>query len=161
MPLYSCDQVYSKELYNECMWCAYYKLRSYKKIVLALIGVVLAAALIFVFLGKYVGAAIIALSMPIYPIILRNTINKQIDKAWESNTAYKNLNYHVDFYDTYYESVSKNGTNKIYYDKLFGILESEHALALMSGNNQGSMLAKNQMSEELIAFLKTKAKVIE
>lgn len=160
MPLFSCEQTYTKEMYYEYAWCAYHKLRSYKKLVIALIGVVLSIAIVFVIFERYIGGAILVLSTPLYPFLLKKSMNKQIENAWESNVAFQNLHYHVDFYDTYCETISENGTNKISYDKLYGILESEHVLALMIGNNQGNMFDKSQMSDELIAFLKTKAKVL-
>lgn len=161
MPLYSCEQVYTKELYFEYAWCAYRKLRSYKKVVLALIGLVLAIAMIFVLFERYYGAVLLTLTTPIYPILLKKSMDKQIEKAWDSNVAFQNLHYHVDFYDTYLETTSENGTNKVFYDKLYGILESEHVIALMVGNNQGNMFDKSKMSDELIAFLKTKSRVFE
>lgn len=160
MPLYSCDQVYTKELYFEYAWSAYYKLRSYKKLIFTLIGTVLAIALLFVLFERYIGAVIMVISTPIYPLVMKKALNKQIKNAWESNVAFQNLHYHVDFYDTYLETITENGTNKVYYDKLFGILESEHVLGLMVGNNQGNMFDKSKMSEELIAFLKSKTRVI-
>ncbi|MBQ0027391.1 MAG: YcxB family protein [Lachnospiraceae bacterium] len=161
MPLFSCEQTYTKELYYEYAWCAYHKLRSYKKLIFGVILVVLAVALIFAFFGRYFGAVLLVLSLPIYPIALKKSMNKQIENVWESNQVYKNFDYHVDFYDDYLEIISENGTNKVVYDKLYGILESEHVLALMVGNNQGNMFDKSKMSDELIAFLKTKARVIE
>ena len=161
MPLYSCDQVYTKELYYEYSWCAYYKISSYKKIVAILIAAVVLFAVSFVLSERYIAAAIILISIPIYPVILKKGINKRINKAWESNVTLRDLSYHVDFYDTYLETTSENGSNKTYYDKLFGILETEHILALMIGNNQGNVFNKEQMSEDLITFLKTKAKVIK
>ena len=161
MPLFSCEQVYTKELYDEYAWSAYKKLRSYKKLLIAIIGLVLAIALLFVLFGRYMGAVILVISTPIYPVVLKRSINRQINRAWESSVVFQNLHYHVDFYETYFETVSENGTNKVNYDKLFGIIESEHTLALMLGNNQGNVFDKSNMSEELVAFLKTKVKVIE
>ena len=46
------------------------------------------------------------------------------------------------------------------YDKLYGILESDHVLALMLGNNQGTVVDKSKVPDELLAFLKTKVKEI-
>lgn len=160
MPLFSIEQTNTKQLYYEYAWCAYYKLRSYKKLVITIIGIVLSIALVCVLFHRYIAAGIVLIAAPIYPIIIKKAMNKQIKSAWDSNTAFQNLQYHVDFYDTYFETITENGTNKVAYDKLYGILESDHVLALMLGNNQGNAFDKNKMSDELIAFLKTKVKEI-
>lgn len=160
MPIYSIEQTYTKELYYEYAWCAYYKLKSYKKIVITIIGVVLSIAIVCTLFHRYVMAGMWLIAAPIYSIIMKKAANDQIKSSWESNTVYHNLQHRIDFYDTYFETISENGTNKVEYDKLFGILESDHVFALMFGNNQGTVVDKSKMSDELISFLKTKGKVI-
>ena len=160
MPLYSIEQTYTKELYYEYAWCAYYKLKSYKKLVIAIMGVVLSIAIVCILFHRYIIAGMLLIAAPIYAMIIKKGANDQIKSSWESNTVYHDLQHHIDFYDTYFESVSENGTNKVEYDKLYGILESDHVFALMLGNNQGTVVDKSKMSDELIAFLKTKIKEI-
>lgn len=160
MPLYSMEQTYTKELYSEYAWCAYRKLRSPKKLLIAVIAVVLAIAALMYTSGRIISPVILVLSTPVYPIAMKMAMKKNIDKAWDSTVSAHNLKYHIDFYETYLEMTTENGNSKVDYEKLYGILESDNIMALMLGNNQGNVLDKSRMSDELIAFIKTKAKLI-
>ncbi|MGN0345819.1 MAG: YcxB family protein [Lachnospiraceae bacterium] len=160
MPLFSIEQTYTKELYKEYAWCAYYKLKSFKKLVITIMVVVISLAVACIWFHRYMIAGMLVIAAPIYMLIMKKAANDQIKSSWESNTIYHNMTYHIDFYDTYFETITENGTNKVEYEKLYGILESDHVFALMLGNNQGTIMEKSKMSDELIHFLKSKAKII-
>ena len=160
MPLFSTEQIYTKELYKEYAWCAYDKSKAYRKFVIAITGLMLVIALFAVFCKRYVAAVIFLLAIPIYPFIIKKAMDKQIESAWNSNKAIQNKKFHVDFYEEYFRTQSDTGSNTIEYEKLYGFMESEHTIALMLGNNNGYMLDKSCMPTELIDFLRTKVKEI-
>lgn len=156
-PLFSVDCIYTFEAYKKFNRTIYTKIAKYPIKFCIYIALLLALALFSMFvlrngmpiaIGIFVGTAVILVMIP----MLRK---RSIKKAWDSNKLIRNAEYTINFYDTWFEQISENGTSKVEYSKLYTVIGDDSAFYLMISKNQGIMVSRQNCSEELAAFIES------
>ena len=80
-------------------------------------------------------------------------MKKQVTKAYSDNTNTQGINTSLTFYDNYYEGHSELGDNKYLYEELYKIIETPTNFYLMLSPQHGSIVIKENCSDELLMFL--------
>lgn len=88
------------------------------------------------------------------PFFLWYNIKKNIEKYYDSNELIQKLDVDYEFYETYFVEKSKNGEMRVEYNKLNEIIETKTNFYLMISKNQGHMLLKENMSDDLQNFIR-------
>jgi len=99
-------------------------------------------------LGTIMIVAVVAL-----PMFLDIMMKKQVTKAYSDNTNTQGINTSLTFYDNYYEGHSELGDNKYLYEELYKIIETPTNFYLMLSPQHGSIVIKENCSDELLMFL--------
>ena len=99
-------------------------------------------------LGTIMIVAVVAL-----PMVLDIMMKKQVTKAYSDNTNTQGINTSLTFYDNYYEGHSELGDNKYLYEELYKIIETPTNFYLMLSPQHGSIVIKENCSDELLMFL--------
>ena len=79
---------------------------------------------------------------------------RRIKKAYMHNKSNQNVDITVEFYDTYLIQKTENSEAKVEYENLYKIIETKTNFYIMIGDNQGCVLVKENMSEELEKFVR-------
>ena len=87
------------------------------------------------------------------PMFLDIMMKKQVTKAYNDNANTQGINTSLTFYDNYYEGHSEIGDNKYLYEELYKIIETPTNFYLMLSPQHGSIVIKENCSEELLMFL--------
>lgn len=151
---YNVKSIFNYELYREYVKLCnkelahiHYRSRAIAAVCLVLAGCfLLCHAYLF-----FIGAAVLLIALP---LVFTSQINHGIKKNWENNFFFENLETEIHFFDDYLLQMSERGQNKVEYDMIYRILESDNIFALILAGNQGIMIDKNNCSEELMDFCK-------
>ena len=88
------------------------------------------------------------------PMVLDIMMKKQVTKAYSDNTnTIRRYNTSLTFYNNYYEGHSELGDNKYLYEELYKIIETPTNFYLMLSPQHGSIVIKENCSDELLMFL--------
>jgi len=126
-----------------------------KTIIVVLLLELILLTIAYIFLNYYV--LIIAVVFPIIIAIIQN-INIKI--VYNSNKIMQDIDVEYEFYEEYFHVKQPIGEAKIEYKMLSKIIETKTNFYLMIANNQGYMLLKANMSNELISFIRDKSKAM-
>ncbi|MDD3922522.1 MAG: YcxB family protein [Endomicrobiaceae bacterium] len=126
-----------------------------KTIIAVLLLELILLATAYIFLNCYV-----LIVVAIFPIIFAIMQNINIKRIYNSNKIMQNIDVEYEFYEDYFHVKQPIGEAKIEYKKLSKIIETKTNFYLMIANNQGYMLLKDNMSEELISFIRDKSKAL-
>ncbi len=77
-----------------------------------------------------------------------------IKKTYYNNKFTQDLILNYEFYPDYIMESCRNGTSKLYYKDIYGIMETKTNLYIMSTKNQGMIILKEKCSLELMDYIK-------
>jgi len=126
-----------------------------KTIIAVLLLELILLTIAYIFLNYYF--LIIAVVFPIIFAIIQN-INIKI--VYNSNKIMQDIDVEYEFYKDYFYVKQPIGEAKIEYKMLSRIIETKTNFYLMIASNQGYMLLKANMSDELISFIRDKSKAL-
>ena len=102
--------------------------------------------------NKQLGSILLIMVVAL-PMLLDIMMKKQVTKAYNDNANTQGINTSLTFYDNYYEGHSEIGDNKYLYEELYKIIETPTNFYLMLSPQHGSIVIKENCSEELLMFL--------
>lgn len=102
--------------------------------------------------NKQLGSILLIMVVAL-PMFLDIMMKKQVTKAYNDNANTQGINTSLTFYDNYYEGHSEIGDNKYLYEELYKIIETPTNFYLMLSPQHGSIVIKENCSEELLMFL--------
>lgn len=102
--------------------------------------------------NKQLGSILLIMVVAL-PMFLDIMMKKQVTKAYNDNANTQGINTSLTFYDNYYEGHSEIGNNKYLYEELYKIIETPTNFYLMLSPQHGSIVIKENCSEELLMFL--------
>lgn len=161
MPLYTCEERYTEELYYDFVKCFNRKMGVLRKNIILCFLLVIGFVTINVLYNDYIGAIVMVIGIPFFMLAIKLGSKRLMKKIWKTNIATQDLLYRVEFYNDYFRVVSENRDNRYYYDRLNCLLDSKLSVTLMYGANVGVLIDKRHVSDELNEFLRTKVKVIK
>jgi hypothetical protein len=92
----------------------------------------------------------------IYPILFFGAAEIGVRRVFNSNKLIQNAEITYEFYNEYVIERHEGGEAKIPYEKLDKILETKTNFYLMIAKNQGFMISKENMSDEMMDFIRKK-----
>ena len=90
----------------------------------------------------------------------KNMLKSLRMKAWRDSDEADDVWYYG-FFEDYMEQTTRKGMNRIYYDQLYEIIETETHFYPMIRKNTGYLIRKENCRPELIAFLQGKARELK
>ena len=127
--------------------------RRYIRAKLIMMLVLLVIAVINFKCGNKQLGSILLIMVVALPMFLDIMMKKQVTKAYNDNANTQGINTSLTFYDNYYEGHSEIGDNKYLYEELYKIIETPTNFYLMLSPQHGSIVIKENCSEELLMFL--------
>ena len=117
-----------------------------------MLGLLVIAVINFKDGNKQLGSILLIMVVAL-PMFLDIMMKKQVTKAYNDNANTQGINTSLTFYDNYYEGHSEIGDNKYLYEELYKIIETPTNFYLMLSPQHGSIVIKENCSEELLMFL--------
>ncbi len=117
-----------------------------------MLGLLVIAVINFKSGNKQLGSILLIMVVAL-PMFLDIMMKKQVTKAYNDNANTQGINTSLTFYDNYYEGHSEIGDNKYLYEELYKIIETPTNFYLMLSPQHGSIVIKENCSEELLMFL--------
>ena len=117
-----------------------------------MLGLLVIAVINFKGGNKQLGSILLIMVVAL-PMSLDIMMKKQVTKAYNDNANTQGINTSLTFYDNYYEGHSEIGDNKYLYEELYKIIETPTNFYLMLSPQHGSIVIKENCSEELLMFL--------
>lgn len=117
-----------------------------------MLGLLVIAVINFKSGNKQLGSILLIMDVAL-PMFLDIMMKKQVTKAYNDNANTQGINTSLTFYDNYYEGHSEIGDNKYLYEELYKIIETPTNFYLMLSPQHGSIVIKENCSEELLMFL--------
>ena len=117
-----------------------------------MLGLLVIAVINFKGGNKQLGSILLIMVVAL-PMFLDIMMKKQVTKAYNDNANTQGINTSLTFYDNYYEGHSEIGDNKYLYEELYKITETPTNFYLMLSPQHGSIVIKENCSEELLMFL--------
>ena len=102
--------------------------------------------------GDYFWAAVCGFYLFFLDWYLFRGIDKRTAKIFMQNKLIANQECEFRFYDDHFESITKNGSTQIDYDKIRRIIETKKNIYIMYSDNQGIMMQK-PVPEGFVEFL--------
>lgn len=140
--LYTIKSLYSKEEFMRFNRTLRFK---NKKIVvfLSVLNVLLIVTTVLCLVhGDYFWAAVCGFYLVFLDWYLFRGIDKRTAKIFMQNKLIANQECEFRFYDDHFESITKNGSSNIDYDKIHRIIETKKNIYIMYSDNQGIMMPK-------------------
>lgn len=90
----------------------------------------------------------------IYPFLFYISIQIGVKRVFNSNKLLQNAEVTYEFFEDYLYEKHDGGETKVPYDKLDEVIETKTNFYLMIAKNQGFMISKENMSEDMQNFIR-------
>lgn len=157
-PLFETQTEYTYEKYLAFCNVLQNRIGHVRRLVIRVDILLILMSVIFVCMDEPKISILFLLTAILFPILININIKKRARKAWDSNKAAQGIISRFKFYEDHVEQENSVGTSRLQYDKLYDILEVDSAFYIMIANNQGFIVDKQNCSEELADFIRSKKK---
>ena len=96
----------------------------------------------------------------LFVALIKPLRKKSMERVWRDSDEADDVWYYG-FFEDYMEQTTRKGMNRIYYNQLYEIIETETHFYPMVGKNSGYLIRKENCRPELIAFLHEKARALQ
>ena len=145
-PIFEIQDTMTFETYKKMNIC--HTLSTKNLIVLPLLILLVGGAVMFITENILYGLLVMA----VYALFLVFNFNRSVKKAWNSSKA-KPVETTYSFYEDYFEARNDVAYNKVNYQDLFKIKETENMILLYVANNSMIIIRKEKCSLEMLGFL--------
>jgi len=114
------------------------------KLIMAILAVL--AIVLNAIKGNFYIVGMVVVFIIIYPIVLSITLNRQIDKMYESDKKINMLEEKLFFYDQYFESKSGVNYGKINYDEILMVCETKRNFYIFIGDREAFIIIKDNLN---------------
>ena len=110
---------------------------------------------------KYINLVVVAIIyFLIWGTVEKNMLKSLRMRIWKDSDECDDIWYYG-FFEDYMEQTTKKSVTKVYYNRIYEIIETETHFYPMIGKNNGFLIRKENCRPELIAFLQEKARELK